>query len=274
MLENDENKAKSEHKKNKKLLNLIYYAVMAILAGVFLFAGYKLYTIKHNYDIAANEYKKLDETVKISDESTDSGGTDEDEEYFPTVDIDFDKLKEKNDDVIGWLYMPVLDITYPVMQGDDNDKYLHYTYEGTKNSSGSIFMDYQSDKDMTDRNTIIYGHNMKNGSMFGKLKKFNQDETLCDTDPYIYYFTEDASYKYRIFAYYITSVGSSTYTNMVSDHEYDKYIKFVTSLNQYKTKVENKDRANILTLSTCSGLHSNNRMIVQGLLIYKKDNIK
>ena len=157
------------------------------------------------------------------------------------------------------------------MQGEDNEHYLHYTYEGTKNSSGSIFMDYESNANMADMNTIIYGHNMKNGSMFGKLKKFNQDTELCDTNPYIYYFNDKASFKYRIYAYYITKVGSTTYTNMASEAEYDKYMEFVDSVNQYKTEVENKDRSDIITLSTCSGLHSSNRMIVQGILVERKN---
>lgn len=277
----DDRVDKTSAKKNNKrrIGNIIYYLVLAVLAGVFVFAGYKLYMIKKNYDVAVNEYKSLDDVAKISDEGEEAGngdaGADDataaDDTYFPTVDIDFDTLKEKNSDVIGWLYMPVFDISYPVMQGEDNEHYLHYTYEGTKNSSGSIFMDYESNANMADMNTIIYGHNMKNGSMFGKFKKFNQDTKLCDTNPYIYYFNDKASFKYRIYAYYITKVGSTTYTNMASEAEYDKYMEFVDSVNQYKTKVYNKDRSDIITLSTCSGLHSSNRMIVQGILVERKN---
>ena len=275
------NKDADDKKRRRKAADIIYYVVMALLAGVFLFAAYHVYSIKHNYDVAVNEYKDLDKSVKISDESTaaksaDGSGTDAAEEstnvYFPSVDIDFDTLKAKNGDLIGWIYIPALDISYPVMQGKDNEHYLHYTYDGTKNSSGSIFMDYQSSRNMTDMNTFIYGHNMKNGSMFGKLKKFNQDKTLCDSDPYIYYFRENRSYRYRIFAYYITKVGSKTYNNMGTSEEYDAYMKYVGSVNQYKTNVENKDRAQILTLSTCSGLHTDNRMIVQGILAGKIKN--
>ena len=275
---NCEDKNKKKKSGSRKIMNVLYYLVLVVLAGIFIFAGYKLYQIKHNYDIAVNEYKELDNTVKITDESEnakendtqESDASEETQVYYPTVDIDFDTLYEKNSDVIGWLYLPVLDISYPVMQSKDNEHYLHYTYEGTKNSSGSIFMDYQSDAGMKDMNTIIYGHNMKNGSMFGKLKKFNQDTELCDKDPYIYYFSKKSSYKFRIFAYYVTTVGSTTYTNMASETEYDKYMEYVDSVNQYKTEVENPDRGNILTLSTCSGLHSDKRMIVQGILVDRK----
>ncbi len=263
-----ENREKDK-KKKKRIADIIYYLVMAVLVCVFLFAAFHVYIIRHNYDVAVNEYRELDKSVKISETDTPATGESESEskeEFFPFVKIDFDSLSSKNKEVIGWLYMPVLDISYPVTQGKDNDHYLHYTYDGTKNSSGSIFMDYESKSAMTDMNTFIYGHNMKNGSMFGRLKKFNQDSTLCDNDPYIYYFIDGTKYKYRIFAYYITTAGSTTYSNINDNEEYDKYVKYIASVNQYKTKVENKDRAKILTLSTCSGLHSNNRMIVQAIL--------
>ena len=119
--------------------------------------------------------------------------------------------------MVGWIYIPVLELSYPEVQGEDNTHYLHYTYEGTANSCGSIFLDSETAADMSDRNSFVYGHNMRNGSMFGSLKKFRKDPYLAESNPYIYYYTEDHAYKYKIFAYYITQVGSKTYVPFDED---------------------------------------------------------
>lgn len=99
----------------------------------------------------------------------------------PPLAVDFESLKAINPDVKGWLYIEALDISYPVVQGPDNDAYLHTTYEGTSNFAGSIFLDYQNQGDFSDGNTIVYGHNMKNLSMFGKLKQMKEQEKYRDS---------------------------------------------------------------------------------------------
>ncbi len=101
----------------------------------------------------------------------------------PPLAVDFESLKAINPDVKGWLYIEALDISYPVVQGPDNDTYLHTTYEGTSrtNFAGSIFLDYQNQDDFSDGNTIVYGHNMKNLSMFGKLKQMKEQKKYRDS---------------------------------------------------------------------------------------------
>ncbi len=89
--------------------------------------------------------------------------------------IDFTQLLSVNSDIVGWLRIRALDISYPVVQGKDNDYYLHRTFEKTDNFAGCLFVNSYNMGDFTDQNTIIYGHNMKNGSMFGKLKNFVND---------------------------------------------------------------------------------------------------
>lgn len=252
--------------------------VPVICALIFLFAGIQLMKTIDTYNQAKSEYDALKEEYVANGEAIDMVAepvyysdqeSHEEHPHFMNLDVDFSSLKKENSDVVGWIYVPAVEISYPVVQGQDNTHYLHYTYEGTANSCGSIFLDADSSANMTDRNTFVYGHNMRNGSMFGSLKKFSKDPYLAEQYPYIYYYTADHAYKYKIFAYYITQVGSKTYFNFNADSQYDTYVEYVKEQSEYSKWDDNNftTRKNILTLSTCSGQHSKNRMIVHGVLV-------
>ena len=101
---------------------------------------------------------------------------------FPDLTVDFDSLKKINSSFVCWLYAPGAEINHPVVQGTDNEFYLHHTFEMQKNSSGCIFMDHEVDPMLTSRNTFFYGHNMKNGTMFGHLKNYINNKAVYDKD--------------------------------------------------------------------------------------------
>lgn len=86
--------------------------------------------------------------------------------------IDFDELRAINEDIVAWIQIPRIGVDYPVVQGKDDEPYLHYTFDGIANKAGSIFLDYRNRADFTDSKVILYGHNMKDGSMFSNLKKY------------------------------------------------------------------------------------------------------
>ena len=115
--------------------------------------------------------------------------------------VDFNKLEEINPDVIAWIEIPGLEISYPVVQGRDNDYYLHHLITGENHKSGSIFMDFHNQEDLSDRNSIIYGHNMKDGSMFGTLDQY-QSQALYRNYPYFYMYVTGYIYEYQIFSCY------------------------------------------------------------------------
>ena len=127
---------------------------------------------------------------------------------------------------------------YDINQGEDNDYYMNHTFEGTVNSSGAIIMDYRDDKYLKDWNTFIYGHNMKNGSMFGSLKKLLDDETLYDSDPYIYVYLPGYIYRYKIFSYYKDKPDSKMYWTADTLQEYRQYIRDALSLSVRDLGVE------------------------------------
>lgn len=179
--------------------------------------------------------------------------------------INFAELKAINEDIMGWIRIGALDISYPIAQAADNDYYLHRTFERVENFAGCIFLNCDNTKYMTDQNTIIYGHNMKNGSMFGTLHEFAKQETY-DKNPYFWIFTPDFIYQYRIFSCsQVHKIGDPYRTRFITE-DFQNFInnsQSTSMLDNHGVEVTTDDR--IVTLSTCTSDDST-RLIVQGKL--------
>ena len=247
--------------------------IIIIASFAALIAAFMIFKTARDYKAASDEYDSLrqyaseevsatDTAEKVSDikpieleeaEERKELKENENREDFPEMEVDFKALKEKNPDTVGWLYVGSCGISYPIVQGEDNDYYMHHTFEGTANSSGAIIMDYRDDKYLKDWNTFIYGHNMKNGSMFGSLKKLLKDETLYDSDPYIYVYLPGYIYRYQIFSYYKDAPDSKMYWTADNLQEYRQYIRDALSLSVRDLGVETSEENNMITLVTCSG---------------------
>lgn len=247
-------------------------AVLVAAIAVFLVSGYKLAGIFLEYKAGVDAYDSLQERYVIQGAAPESRG-EEDEGYtdelaeFPDIDVNYKALKEINEDFLGWLAIPVLEVEYPIVQGEDNEYYMYRTFEREDNKAGSIFMDAWASPDLTDYNTFIFGHNMRNLSMFGRLKLLGQDEELCGQDPYFYIYTEDAVYQYLIVSYYVTRDGSNTYYIPETEEQYEKYKSLVLRSTPYKSAVEIPEDAPMVTLSTCYGAAGGTqRFVVHGIL--------
>ncbi len=184
-------------------------------------------------------------------------------ETIAAMNIDFDALAEINEDVVAWIYIPAIDLSYPVVQGEDNNEYLHKSFDGSKNNAGSVFMNKSNNKNFSDENTFIFAHNMKNGSMFGALKSFVWNKETIDSDSYIWIFTPDMIYQYEIFAAYNTDNKSDMY-EVTKDHA--GYVE--RALKQSVIEHESNTAGKLLTLSTCAGVAgSGKRLLVHASLI-------
>ncbi len=181
--------------------------------------------------------------------------------------VDFEELKKINPEIIGWLYVEAIDeINYPIVQTDDNAYYLSHTFKKTDNIAGSIFLDCDTKPNFTEANSVIYGHNMKNGSMFGKLNQFYEEETY-EKSKYFWIYTEDLYYKYEIFS--CTEVGaiSESYQRQFETKwEFEDYLKRMQENSVIKTDTELTSADKIVTLSTCTA-SSDVRFVVQGKLV-------
>lgn len=175
-------------------------------------------------------------------------------------------LREVNPDVTGWIRIPETKVDYPILQGEDNDFYLNHTWEKEPNSLGSIFLEHQSSPDLTDYNTIIYGHNMKNGAMFGDLDLFSL-QRFWENHPYVYILTDDGVYRYEIFAFCQAEVESLTYgLNPRRTDTKEKFLNLSLETAWYDTGIKPPVTDRILTLSTCSGGGYTHRFVVQARL--------
>ncbi len=185
--------------------------------------------------------------------------------------IDFTELSEKYPDVVGWIYCPGTVINYPVLQTDNNDYYLHHNYLGDYTAAGSIFVECANDLDFVDSNTIIYGHHMKDGSMFAGLSKWTNQEYF-DEHPKMYLFTKDVTYEVELFSAYATEATSDSYCAILSPcEEMDEYLRRVSKRSRVKSDVELDGDAQYIMLSTCAYMFENARSVVHGKLVPIRD---
>lgn len=273
MEENKNNTQKQpEQKKKKKSDVLLTIALIAAIA-VFCYAAFNLYHIYTEYKKGTDEYNQIEEMAVTERDADSTEVAGPNAQIKPPIEVDFDKLKSVNEDVVGWIYVDALpDISYPIVKGKDNQTYLHQTYEKNYNFAGTIFVDYENSGDFSDCNTLVYGHNMKNGSMFGHLKKFREDETLYKQDKYFWILTPERNYRYEIISAYTTGVNSDTYTLFKGPgEEFEKYLETIKGYSEIKTDDTDltiKDK--IVTLSTCTGNEST-RFVVQGKRVNAED---
>lgn len=265
--------------------NKIYKIILAASLILIVVASVNIFILAREYRAGINEYRDLEQYVEVVEEPENipeveveelTGQQTEQQETKESVipvslEIDFEKLKEINEDFVGWLYYEPLELSYPIVRGNDNDYYTHYTFENEKNSSGAIFMDFLNKPDMDNYNTIIYGHNMRNGTMFGSLKKLLNDDSIIEENPYFYIFTEEKAFMYEIASVYITTSDSDTYNLIETEEDQQEYINYILEVSEWLWDKEIASSDKIVTLSTCHGLHSTNRTVVHGVLIASED---
>lgn len=180
-------------------------------------------------------------------------------------DMDFSALRQQNPDVLGWILIPGTRVSYPVVQGTDNSYYLDHTWRGGKNSVGAIFMECRNSSDLSDFNTIIYGHRMNNRSMFGTLSQY-KSRSYWQAHPYVYLTDDSGTHRYEIFAAGEVSVDSDVYRlGLRSDSSRQSFLDSCLALSALNTGVTPHTYDKVLTLSTCTGNGHATRWVVQAV---------
>lgn len=187
--------------------------------------------------------------------------------------VEFDKLKKQNKDSVAFIKVNNTNIHYIVVKSTDNEYYLNHNFNKEKNIAGWIFADFRNNVDESDKNLIIYGHNMKDGSMFDSLIKTIDKEWYTNKDNHIVkLITEKGSYKYQVFSTY--SVHAEDYyinTNFNNDKEFNKFVNTLKNRSIYNYGVEVTESDKILTLSSCIG-DGRKRVVLHAKLIKKEGN--
>lgn len=247
-----------------------------VLIAVFAFSAFKIGRTYYNYNKADTAYEEIQDAYVspntepfIPEETVNEDPQQAIQQAVPSeppITIDFPSLLERNSDVIGWLYCPDTVVNYPVVQGQDNDQYLHRDLDGKYLVSGTLFADYRNGPLEQRSNYIIYGHNMKNGTMFSMLTKY-KNQAYYDDHPIMYYLTPDGNYRFELFAGLVVQQDDKIYMPNQSQEEFSVLLSQCRAKSTFLSDVELEYDDTIVTLSTCSYESDNARYIVIGRLI-------
>lgn len=268
--QNDPVNQDREKKPKKKKGGIVLKIGILVCLAVMAFSAYKLISTMLAYKAGEDEYNDLlayTSPATDLDDPTELTPSDSEETVLEPapIDVDFESLQAINEDIVGWLYIGALDLSYPIVQGDDDDYYLHRTFEKQYNFAGSIFVEAKNSDDFSDPNTIVYGHNMKNGSMFGTLRTI-LSQNLYEENPYFWILTPDGDHKYQMFSLHVVKTGGEVYTLFEGTDE--TFVEWAESMQEQSAAdledVTFDTDSKIATLSTCTG-DSSTRFVVQGL---------
>jgi sortase B len=266
-----------------KIKKTTAFILLLLSLSTMSYAGVKLIQTQQIYQESNTVYEYLSGRVrgntagsltsqKITTKalnSTDTADISDDREktsiYIPNLEIDFKELKSINEEAVAWLYSPDTVIDYPVMKADDYSYYLYHLADRTRNSNGSIFIDYNCPPDFSGELTVLYGHHMKSGSMFGSLEKY-KNQKYYQEHPYMYLYTEDENY--RIDLIYGFVIGAGQWRNRAFMYEVNikDLLAHAKSNTTFKSEAEYQEGDRIIAMSTCSYDFEDARYVVVGIL--------
>lgn len=265
--EQDQDEKHARRSRRRKKGGIISTVILIVALCVFAFSAFQLYKIFNGYHKGESEYEDL---VNLA--VTEEQNGQEDEKDIPDgsrFSVDFDALRQINSDVVGWIRFdePAV-INYPVVQGSDNSEYLSRTFKGYDNTVGTIFVNAYNHADFNDRNTIIYGHYMYNGTMFNELEQYHE-KSFWEKYPYFYIYTPDGNVNtYQIYSVGVVKDTSEGYTYQFADDEaFASFLEATKASSLYDTGVEVGNDSQIVTLSTCTRESNDNRTIVHGVKV-------
>ena len=279
-------------KKNKQQSGalLLRILIIVIAAAVFLYAGYKMYLYWVEGHKSTQERERLaqkavtvlqPETAPVKPSEAETPDvTEPQQETEPTeppgpnadltgtipIRVDFEALAEESSSIIGWIYSEGTPINYPIVQGEDNQYYLRKLANGEYNYGGSIFADFRNTPDLSDRNTLIYGHNLTDDSMFGTLIEYKKQD-YYEKRPHLWILTPEMAYRVDLVAGVVTPSDSDAYTLFESQEALHSYLADAVSQSKFQSNVDIGSVERIVTLSTCSYEFNAARFVVIGSLV-------
>jgi len=256
-------------KEKRQMKRNLSRIVTIVCLGVFIYAAYGLVDIFMDYRQNQKMLSNVQETFYNAasaeeDTQNESSGSD-------TIRPGFKELLKQNEDVVGWITIDGTQIDYPVLQASNNETYLTQNYNGGDSRAGSVFLDYRNDIDSPGLNTVVYGHRMKDGSMFQHLTKF-LDEDFFESHRTFKFDTLYESYEAEVFAVYNTLTDFDYIkTDFANKEEYEQLLSDIQQESKFQTDVEVSTDDSIITLSTCDYELDENegRLVVQAKLVKK-----
>ena len=276
---------RSSSARRRRRTNIPVILLTVVLVGGMLFAAWQLGSIFLGYsrdrsaynELAANALAGMGEKEEPDVIISDTEVLPDLPEATPFVSelpaevqsVDWDYLRSINGDIVGWLYCPDTIINYPVVQSPDHDYYLDHSFYGDSNSAGTLFADRDSVAGVTQSNLIIYGHNMKDESMFGTLKGY-VDKSYYDKHPVFYYLTPTQSYRVELLCAHIVDATDENFpTYFSSSQTQQSYLNNITSNSYWINHDAVSTEYQLITFSTCTSSAGKNdpRFLVHGIMI-------
>ena len=244
----------------RRFWNVVFAISLVVLVASLTGLG----VIAYQYWAQDNAYSSLEDYANI-----------EDVQDVPLSDltVDWDGLRAINPDIVAWVYVPDTKINYPVVQTDNNDTYLHTSFDGQTGllgSAGCIFLDYRNNPELLDQNSAIYGHYMNDGSMFGTFSSMTNDESFNQQRD-IFLLTPKGNYHLRTFSCILTTGDDALVrTTFSSDEEYLSYVQDLfdrSVVNQIGPQVKAEDVNQSFMFSTCEYSQANGRAVICAAVI-------
>ena len=239
----------------KKIIIYVFLLVIIVTGSYF---AYKIYKTLSDNKKMEQEIIDIKEKV-IIDVPADSSEDEKKEEDAPKYEkltLDFKKLKEINSDTVAWIKISNTNIDYPVVQGKDNSYYLNHSFYKDNNINGWIYLNSDNNKDFTDNNTVIFGHNTNVNTMFSDVKDIYNG--LLGSNIYINIYLENRILTYKVFSVYLekpnNTVGISKYMNQA-------IIDSIKNKSIFNVDMDVTSEDNILTLSTCNNVTSDRLLL-------------
>ena len=251
----------------RKIRRIIMLLLLLICLGS---AGTAAYTIIQ-YRASEKLYSETSNQYTVQAAETPEASVEEVDENKPPITVDFDALRQVNEDVAGWIYCEGTVINYPVVQGEDNDFYLHHDIYGQESRYGAIFADYKADLYGGESNIIIYGHHMRNGSMFGSLEEYDS-RSYYEEHPSFFLFLPEEEREYEIIAVLRNDIYSREkepfqyydYERIATKEMFDEYCQGIKSYSLYDTGLTAEYGDELVTLCTCSYSGKDERLLIVG----------
>ena len=218
---------------------------LIIFIALFLFSGYKVFIYFKEYTKVKKEINNINTIINKSDNFMDS-------------------LKSMNNDVVSYIKIEGTNVDYPIVQTKDNDFYLKHTFDKSYSEYGWIFMDYRNEL-FNNQNTIIYGHAMKNKTMFGSIKDMFKSSWLDNYKHEIKIYENNSFVTYKIISIYETEAVNDYLRTNFTNEEYKEFINKILKRSYYDFKTSVNDNDKMITLSTCSG--QNKRLVVHAIRV-------
>lgn len=283
---NGSKSSKNRRRKQRRRRLMIRRTVFVVALLMFIFSSVMLLKSWFNYLQADKIYNNIEDQVFADSEpinaptKSDSDSSSKDETYTVSSkekkvtllkNYNHQALVNLNSDAVGYIQLPALGVLLPMVQGSDNSHYLNHALTGEGSSSGTIFINCFNTEGLESKNAIIYGHNMKNGSMFGNLKKYiNEDFFNEGENRFFYIYTGNVIYKYEIYSVHttpaISEAGGTYTTDFASDADFVNYLNSMAKLSYHNSDVALTADSKTITLSTCTN-DNNTRFVVQAVRV-------